>query len=50
MIELIGFKFVTTSVLVLKKLQKEDKVWHGTFCLPSKVETIINEKYWGNWK
>ena len=37
------FKFVTTIVLVLKKIENENKTKYDTFCSQSKAETIINE-------
>ena len=37
-----GFKFVATQVLVLKKIEREDKIKYGTFYSHSK-ETIINK-------
>ena len=40
--ELRGFKFVTTLVLVLKKIESEDKTKYDRFYLHSKAETIIN--------
>ena len=41
--ELKEFKFVTTLVSVLKKIENEDKTKYGTFYSHSKAETIINE-------
>ena len=41
--ELRGFKFVATLVLVLKKIEREDKTKYDTFYSHSKAETIINE-------
>ena len=38
-----GFKFVITLVLVLKKIQSDDKTKYDTFYLHPKAETIINE-------
>ena len=38
-----GFKFVTTQVLVLKKMERKHKTKYDTFSLHSKAETIINE-------
>ena len=38
-----GFKFVTTSVLVFKKIWSEDKTKYDTFYSNSKAKTIINE-------
>ena len=43
MTELRGFKFVTTLVLVLKKIESDDKIKYDTFYSHSKVEIIINE-------
>ena len=43
MSELKGFKFVTILVLVLKKIESDDKTKYGTFYSLSKAETIINE-------
>ena len=43
MTELRGFKFVATLVLVLKKIESEDKIKYDTFYSHSKAETIINE-------
>ena len=40
--ELRGFKFVTTLVLVFKKIESEDKTKYDTFYSNSKVEIIIN--------
>ena len=41
--ELKGIKFVITLVLVLKKIENEDKTKYDTFYSHSKAETIINE-------
>ena len=41
--QLKGFKFVTTSILVFKKIENEDKTKYSTFYSHSKAETIINE-------
>ena len=41
--ELRRFKCVTTSVLVLKKIEREDKTNYDTFYSYWKGETIINE-------
>ena len=41
--ELKGLKFVTTLVLVFKKIQNDDKTLYSTSYLNSKAETIINE-------
>ena len=43
MSELRGFKFVTILVLVLKKVESEDKTKYNTFHSHSKAEKIINE-------
>ena len=43
MTESRGFKFVTTLVLVLKKIESDDKTKYDTFHSQSKAETIINE-------
>ena len=43
MSELKGFKFVAILVLVLKKIESDDKTKYGTFYSLSKAETIINE-------
>ena len=41
--QLKGFKFVTTLVLVFKKIGSEDKTKNGNFYSSSKTEIIINE-------
>ena len=41
--KLRGFKFVTTLVLVFKKIESDDKTKYDTFYLHRKAETIINE-------
>ena len=41
--QLKGFKFVTTLVLVFKKIESEDKTKYDTFYSHSKAKTIINE-------
>ena len=41
--ELRGFKFVTTLVLVFKKIESKDKTKYDNFYSSSKVETFINE-------
>ena len=41
--QLKGFKFVTTLVLVFKKIEKEDKTKYYNFYSSSKAEMIINE-------
>ena len=43
MTQLKGFKFVTTLVLVLKKIESEDKTKYDNFHSSSKAEIIINE-------
>ena len=43
MTELRGFKFVATLVLVLKKIESEDKTKCDSFCSKSKAEIIINQ-------
>ena len=43
MSELRGFPFVTTLVLVFKKIESEVKTKYDTFYSHSKAETIINE-------
>ena len=37
------FKFVTTLVVMLKKIESEDKTKYTTFYSNTKAETIINE-------
>ena len=46
--ESIGFNFVTTLVLVLKKIESEDKTKYDLFYSHSKVETIVNESDFDN--
>ena len=41
--QLKGFKFVTTLVLMFKKIENEDKTKYDNFYSSSKVEIIINE-------
>ena len=41
--ELRGFRFVTTPVLVFKKIQSKDKTKYDNFYSSSKAEIIINE-------
>ena len=41
--QLKGFKFVTTLVLMFKKIESEDKTKYDTFYSHSKTKTIINE-------
>ena len=43
MTQLKGFKFVTTLVLVFKKIESEDKTKYNNFYSSSKVQIIINE-------
>ena len=43
MTESRGFKFVTTIVLVFKKIEMDDKTRYDTFYSNSKAEIIINE-------
>ena len=43
MTQLKGFKFVTTLILVFKKIESEDNTKYGNFCSSSKAEIIINE-------
>ena len=43
MTELKGFKFVTTLVLVFKKIESKDKIKCDNFYTSSIVEIIINE-------
>ena len=43
MTELKGFKFVTTLVLVFKKIESKDKTKCDNFYTSSIVEIIINE-------
>ena len=40
-----GFRFMTTLVLVLKKIESEDKTKYDNFYSSSKAEIIINESY-----
>ena len=41
--QLKGFRFVTTLVLVFKKIESEDKTNYDNFYSRSKAEIIINE-------
>ena len=41
--ELRGFKFLTTLVLELKKIESDDETKYSIFYSNSKAETIINE-------
>ena len=43
MTQLKGFQFVTTLVLVFKKIESEDKTKYDNFYSSSKDEIIINE-------
>ena len=43
MTQLKGFTFVTTLVLVFKKIKSEDKTKYDNFYSSSKAEIIINE-------
>ena len=43
LIQLKGFKFVTTLVLVFKKTESEYKIKCDTFYSHSKAETIVSE-------
>ena len=43
MSDLRGFKFVATLVLVLKKIENEDKTKYDTFYSHSEAEKINNE-------
>ena len=43
--KLRGFKFVTTLVSVLKKIESEDKTKYNTLYSHTKKETIINESH-----
>ena len=40
--QLRGFKFVTTLVLVFKKIESKDKIKHDNYYSSSKAETITN--------
>ena len=40
--QLKGFKFVTTLVLVFKKIESEDKTKYDNFYSSSKAEIVIN--------
>ena len=41
--QLKGFKFVTTLVLLFKKIESENKTMYDTFYSHSKAGTIINK-------
>ena len=41
--ELRGFKFVTTLVLVFKKIESDDKTKYKAFYSHSKAKVVINE-------
>ena len=43
--ELRGFKFMTTLVLMFKKIESKDKIKYDHFYSSSKAEIIINESY-----
>ena len=43
MTQLKGFKFVTTLVLVFKKIERKEKTKFDNFYSSSKAEIIINE-------
>ena len=43
MTQLKGFRFVTTLVLVFKKIEREEKTKYDNFYSSSKAEIIINE-------
>ena len=43
MTEFKGFKFVATLVLVVKKIESDDKIKYDTIYSLSKAEIIINE-------
>ena len=43
LIQLKGFKFVTTLSLVLKKIESKDKTKYDDFYSSSKAEIIIND-------
>ena len=43
MIQLKGFKFATTLVLVFKKIESGDKIKHDNFYSSPNAEVIINE-------
>ena len=43
LIELRRFKFVTALVLVLKRIESDDKTIYNTFYSRSKAEKVINE-------
>ena len=42
--QLRQFKLVTTLVLVLEKIENENKTKYDTFYSHSKVETLFNER------
>ena len=48
--QLKGFKFVTTLVLVFKKIESEDKTNYDNFYSSSKAEIKINESDIGVFK
>ena len=43
MTELRGFKFVTTLVLMFKKIESDDKTKYKAFYSHSKAKVVINE-------
>ena len=43
MAQLKGFRFVTTIVLVFKKIERKDKTKYDNFCSSSKAGIIIDE-------
>ena len=43
--EVRGFKFVKILVLVLQKIECEDKTKYDTFYLHSKVETVLEKSH-----
>ena len=45
MTQLKGFKFVTTLVLVFKRIESESKTKYNNFYSSSKAEIIINESH-----
>ena len=43
MTKLKGFKFVTILILLLKKMESDEKTKYSTFCWNSKENKTINE-------
>ena len=43
MTELRGFKFVTTLVILFKKIESDDETKYSTFYSNSKAEAVVNE-------